>query len=77
MQINWGEDYSGPGQTDASKSRSEREAELRRMLNSRTGHDIVFYHFAKYSGILGGKLGPVGASVIQTILNHEYPGVPI
>ena len=73
MQIKWGEEYRGPGQADPSKSRAQREAELRGLLNSSSGKEIVEYYFLKYTGAIEGKMPPVGAPLIETILNHEYP----
>ena len=73
MQLKWDDEYPGPGQADPKKSRAERAAELRTLLSTREGAEVVDYYFAKYTEILKGKMGPIGAPMIETILNHEYP----
>jgi len=70
------EKYTGPGSTDPSKSRQERETELRKMTASEEGKFIIqrLYHDVKgtHMGVLlraGTKFG----SLIEEILKHEYP----
>lgn len=73
MRVKWGEDYRGPGQADPNKIKAQREDELRRLMQTPQGQEIVEYYFAKYTGMLEGQLAPVGLPLIQTIVNHEYP----
>lgn len=73
MIVEWGELYSGPGAANPCKSRSERHQELVRLLNSDSGPEVIEYYFALYTGILAGNAPPVGAPMLKTILDHEYP----
>lgn len=73
MQIKCGEEYNGPGKADPSKSRVEREKELRGFLRSPAGQEIVEYEFAKYTGMFQGLVPTPGVSVVESILNHGYP----
>ncbi|QDU22743.1 hypothetical protein [Urbifossiella limnaea] len=73
MNLNWGQEYRGPGEADPSKSRAERAAELGRLMRTAAGEEIVDYYFARYTGVLSGLAPPVGMPTIKTILDHEYP----
>ena len=73
MQIKYGEAYTGPGKADPAKSREEREIELRELLQTAAGREILDYYFLKYTGALQGKMPAVGTPMVQTILSHEYP----
>jgi hypothetical protein len=73
MRIRRGDEYRGPGQPDPSKPREERRAELRVLARTAAGFDVVSYFFLKCTGGLEGLMPPIGASMIETILDHEYP----
>jgi hypothetical protein len=55
------------------KTRAEREAELRRLLNTPDGRVRVYELLYKLLGLPPGAMPPVGLPVIQTILDKEYP----
>jgi hypothetical protein len=73
MNLYWGQEYRGRGKADPSKSRAEREAELCLLMRTPTGEEIVEYYFARYTGLLSGFAPPSGVSIIDTILEVEYP----
>lgn len=73
MILKWGEEYRGAGQADPKKSRAEREAELQALSATEHGSEVIEYYFLKYTGGLRGEMPPIGAPMIQTILDREYP----
>ena len=73
MRFRIGEPYRGPGAPDPKKTRHERQAELVSLLRSATGRDVVMYHFLLYTGGLSGLVPPIGARMLETILDREYP----
>ena len=72
MKIKLGEEYTGPGRADPNKTRDQREQELRYLVQTQAGKEVVEYYFSKYTGILEGKCPPAGLLTIETILSHEY-----
>ena len=72
MKVNWGEDCGATGQADSKKTRAERERELRALLQTQAGREVVEYYFLKYTGGLRGILPPAGLRLVETILDHEY-----
>ena len=73
LSVPFGQDYRGPGQADPTKTRDERDAELRQMLQTQNGREVIEWYFAKYTGLLQGKVPPPGLPLVETILKAEYP----
>ena len=57
----------------ATKTRAERETELRELLNSPGGKDAVYKLFVKALNLPPGTQPPVGLPRVATILSAEYP----
>ena len=55
------------------KTREERRAELRRMLNNPATRDEVWVALYAALGLSAGVMPPVGVRVIETILSREFP----
>jgi hypothetical protein len=70
---NWGERRLGPLRANLKKSRADRHAELKGLLRLPGGKVVIEYYFLKYTGGLQGAKAPLGDTIIQTILDHEYP----
>jgi hypothetical protein len=73
MQLQVGEEYGGPGQPDAAKTRAERARQLAELLKTPTGREVIEYYFGKYTGTSPAACPPAGLLMIQTLLGHEYP----
>jgi hypothetical protein len=68
--------YRGPGCADPSKTRQEREADLRGFMENRAACGILMQLYHQAKGIPPGVMVPAGpafTSMIDTILDHEYP----
>jgi hypothetical protein len=73
MRLNGREGHLGPAPAKPKKTRAERQAELKGLMCLPGGKVVVDYYFLKYTGGLPGTTAPIGAPVIQAILDHEYP----
>lgn len=68
--------YRGPGGPDPKKTRPEREAELRAMIATDGGSDIIVALAHEAMGVPLGTSLPIGmllSQMIERILDHEYP----
>ncbi len=73
MLIKRGQEYKGPGCADPKKTKDQRSDELQQLMQTEAGRKVVEYYFLKYMGALQGRCPPAGLSMLQTILDHEYP----
>lgn len=68
--------YRGPSGPNPSMTRAQRETELKALLQSRDGCDIIVSLWKEAEGIHPGECGPVGTLVrcemIPAILRFEY-----
>jgi hypothetical protein len=58
---------------DQPKTKEERRDELRRLMTTPDGQKKVVELFRKACGVPAGTMPPIGAPVIHTILDKEYP----
>lgn len=71
--LNEGEEYDGPGRADPRMTREQRREQLQKLGQTNVGRDVVSYYFHKYTTGGTWELGPIGAAMIEAILQHEYP----
>jgi hypothetical protein len=67
----WGR-YRGPGGADPTKTREQREQELRELLNSKDGCEIVLALYREAQGGQAVDIGTPMTEMIPSILNKEY-----
>ena len=72
--INRASGQRGAALASPRKARAERYAELKALLRLPGGKAVLDYLFMRHTGGLLGTVAPIGASLIKTILDHEYPG---
>jgi len=74
VDIEWGQEYLGPGRADPAKTRAERQRELLSLLATTGGRDVIEYYFGKYTGVARRECPPAGLLMVQSVLGREYPG---